>query len=142
MSKTNPNYYKGNGYDVLDVITHFSLNFQRGNVLKYVCRAGKKDKRSELEDLKKAATYLNREICRVEMIEFVTRIDTSSENTITANMPTELLAAIAVGTLEADELALYKRVIGCLYLLNNNDSEFIDVLDKRIKEVYGCVNKK
>ena len=68
MYKTNPNYYKGNGYDVLDVITHFSLNFQRGNVLKYVCRAGKKDKRSELEDLKKAATYLNREICRLEAI--------------------------------------------------------------------------
>jgi hypothetical protein len=32
------------------------------NVVKYVARAGKKDPAKELEDLKKAAFYLNRRI--------------------------------------------------------------------------------
>lgn len=42
------------------------LNFCRGNVVKYVCRAGKKDAARELEDLRKAAWYLEREIARLE----------------------------------------------------------------------------
>lgn len=42
------------------------LNFARGNVIKYVSRAGKKAKNKELEDLKKGRWYLNREIERLE----------------------------------------------------------------------------
>ena len=38
----------------------YNLNFNRGNVLKYIARAGKKE--NELEDLKKAMEYLKREI--------------------------------------------------------------------------------
>ena len=41
------------------------LNFARGNVIKYVSRAGKKDRNKEIEDLKKASWYLNREIERL-----------------------------------------------------------------------------
>jgi hypothetical protein len=41
------------------------LNFNRGNVVKYVARAGPKDPDSELEDLLKARWYLDREIVRV-----------------------------------------------------------------------------
>jgi hypothetical protein len=40
------------------------MNFNLGNAVKYVWRAGKKGDR--LEDLKKAAWYLNREIQRLE----------------------------------------------------------------------------
>ena len=45
------------------------LNFARGNVIKYVSRAGKKDSNKELEDLKKASWYLNREIERLNKEE-------------------------------------------------------------------------
>jgi hypothetical protein len=50
------------GVECIEVTQHFS--FLRGNVIKYVWRAGSKGK--ELEDLKKAAWYLNREIKRLE----------------------------------------------------------------------------
>ena len=40
------------------------MNFNLGNAVKYVWRAGKKG--DKLEDLKKAAWYLNREIERLE----------------------------------------------------------------------------
>ena len=36
------------------------MNFNRGNIVKYLARAGKKD--NELDDLRKALNYLTREI--------------------------------------------------------------------------------
>jgi hypothetical protein len=60
MRATYLHYENGKGYDVIDFIKDYNLNFNRGNIIKYVCRAGKKD--NELKDLEKAADYLKREI--------------------------------------------------------------------------------
>lgn len=57
-----PHYDFPGGVRVIDITQH--LNFCRGNVVKYVCRAGRKQ--SELEDLRKAAWYLSQEIARLE----------------------------------------------------------------------------
>ena len=53
-------YDSGQEYDLIDVGVHYNLNFFRFNVLKYICRAGKKQ--NELQDLEKAVDYLQREI--------------------------------------------------------------------------------
>ena len=53
-------YNSGKDYDLIDVGVHYNLNFFRFNVLKYICRAGKKQ--NELQDLEKAVDYLQREI--------------------------------------------------------------------------------
>jgi len=59
-------YYKNEqDYDVIDICTDYNLNFNRGNILKYVVRAGKKD--DELQDLRKALDYLQREIEHIEL---------------------------------------------------------------------------
>lgn len=58
MSKS---YYIRNGIEVFDVIEAFDLNFNLGNVVKYVCRAGKKDE-CIISDLLKARDYIDREI--------------------------------------------------------------------------------
>ncbi|MFD0374694.1 DUF3310 domain-containing protein [Streptomyces sp. NPDC127112] len=61
----SPSHYKdgwSNGAEVIDITEH--LNFNRGNAVKYIARAGKKA--NELEDLRKAAWYVAREIKRVE----------------------------------------------------------------------------
>ena len=55
-----PQNYQTSGIDVIDICKLYDLNFNRGNILKYVCRAGKKD--DEVKDLKKALDYLNREL--------------------------------------------------------------------------------
>ena len=56
-----PEHYKtSNDFDVIDVAKSYGLNFNRGNVVKYVCRAGKKA--DELKDLLKAKDYIQREI--------------------------------------------------------------------------------
>lgn len=54
-------HYEATGdYDLIDVIQDYKLNFNRGNVCKYIMRAGKKD--DELQDLIKAKDYIEREI--------------------------------------------------------------------------------
>lgn len=61
-----PHYADGwsNGAEVIDLTEH--LSFCAGNVVKYVCRAGRKDPDKYVEDLKKARWYIDREIKRVE----------------------------------------------------------------------------
>ena len=60
----NPSYYRQR-VEVIDFVESYSLNFHRGNAVKYIARAGKKDPEKEVEDLRKAVWYLNREIKRL-----------------------------------------------------------------------------
>lgn len=53
----NPQHYKGNGMESIDVIEAFGLNFLEGNALKYLLRWKKKN---GIEDLRKAAWCINR----------------------------------------------------------------------------------
>ena len=61
-----PSHYTDGKIEVIDFIEDKGLNFHRGNAVKYIARAGKKDKNKEIEDLKKAVWYINREIKRLE----------------------------------------------------------------------------
>lgn len=64
----HPKHYQSkHGVEAIDVIEEFNLNFHLGNVVKYILRAGHKN--DELEDLKKARWYLDREIWLKEMEE-------------------------------------------------------------------------
>jgi len=62
----HPNHYGGenNPYEVIKVCEAWELDKDAYlfNVVKYVARAGKKCPTKELEDLKKAAFYLDRKI--------------------------------------------------------------------------------
>lgn len=58
-------HYMGeSNYDVIDFCKDYNLSFNRGNIVKYVVRAGKKD--DELQDMRKALDYLLREITYLE----------------------------------------------------------------------------
>lgn len=60
----NPDHYKQPGAPEVITITRH-LNFNRGNAVKYLCRAGKKDPSKELQDLRKARWYIDDEIQRL-----------------------------------------------------------------------------
>jgi hypothetical protein len=61
-----PEYYGGKDdtYEVFQVLDAWGLDrdFYLGNVIKYVARAGKKNKSTEKEDLQKALVYLQKRI--------------------------------------------------------------------------------
>ena len=62
----HPSHYNDGKIEVIDFIEDKHLNFHRGNAVKYIARAGKKDKSKEVEDLKKAQWYIEREIKKLE----------------------------------------------------------------------------
>lgn len=68
----HPQHYTLGKIEVIDFIEDKGLNFNLGNVVKYVARAGHKKSSGKsldakaLEDLKKAQWYLNREIATRE----------------------------------------------------------------------------
>lgn len=56
----HPPHYRTGGVETIDFIEAKDLNYRLGNVVKYVSRAGRKG--DPLQDLEKAAWYLQREI--------------------------------------------------------------------------------
>lgn len=64
----HPKHYTTGKIEVIDFIEDKELNFNLGNVVKYVARAGRKKTSGKsletkaLEDLKKAQWYIQREI--------------------------------------------------------------------------------
>ena len=61
----HPKHYNMGRYEAIDVIEDWNLNFNLGNVIKYISRAGHKD--NIIQDLKKALWYLIREINKLEV---------------------------------------------------------------------------
>ena len=57
-----PDYYNMGDIEVIDFIDSWGLNFNLGNVIKYVTRCDYKD--NKIKDLRKAIYYIEREIKR------------------------------------------------------------------------------
>lgn len=64
----HPEHYTSDpsGIECIEITRH--RNFNIGNAIKYLWRAGLKDDTKQIEDLKKAAWYINDEINRLEQI--------------------------------------------------------------------------
>ena len=59
---SRPAHYTDGKIEVIDFIEDKKLGFHLGNAVKYIARAGKKDPAKEVEDLQKAAWYVNRRL--------------------------------------------------------------------------------
>lgn len=64
--KVRPNHYNNLKIKPIDVIEEWELGFSLGNCVKYISRCGRKEGETELDDLKKALWYLQREVDRRE----------------------------------------------------------------------------
>lgn len=58
----HPSHYTDGRIEVWDFIADKRLGYFRGNAVKYLCRAGKKDPEKEREDLQKALQYIQKEL--------------------------------------------------------------------------------
>lgn len=62
----SPPHYTSGGIETIDFIEAKNLNYNKGNAVKYISRAGLKNKETEIVDLEKAIWYLNREIKKLQ----------------------------------------------------------------------------
>lgn len=61
-----PTHYTDGKIEVIDFIEDKGFPYHLGNAVKYISRAGKKDKTKTVEDLQKAIWYINRYIKLIE----------------------------------------------------------------------------
>lgn len=127
----NPSHYCGTKYQVINFIEDWGLGYCLGNVVKYICRAGKKyvgDKQKELQDLKKAKWYLER---RLE--EHKNGVELDSD---------DLKMNISIDDFAEDQKLNYirkkiiKNVIDCIY--EEIDTKFytaLELLDTEINRM-------
>ena len=64
-----PAHYTDTKIETIDFIEDKSFDFHLGNCVKYISRAGKKDPKTEIQDLEKAAWYLNRKITNLKKLK-------------------------------------------------------------------------
>ena len=62
LNVDHPSHYNTGKIEVIDFIEDQNLDFSLGSAVKYICRAGHKG--NDVEDLKKAQWYIEREITR------------------------------------------------------------------------------
>ena len=62
---SHPTHYTQGKIELYKFINDKNLNFNRGNAIKYIIRAGLKDPQKEIEDLQKAKQYIDFEIERI-----------------------------------------------------------------------------
>lgn len=65
----HPKHYNDGKIEVIDFIEDKKLGFCLGNAIKYICRAGKKDKNKEVEDIQKSIWYLHRYLENIDYSE-------------------------------------------------------------------------
>lgn len=61
----HPEHYTAGKIEVIDYILDQKLSYCLGNAVKYISRAGKKNKKKTIEDLQKAEWYIRKEIQRL-----------------------------------------------------------------------------
>ncbi len=68
MKLPQVDYYTKGGIEVKDylIAKGYAKGMNRGSAIKYITRAGEKNKSTELEDLQKAIDFINFEIERVK----------------------------------------------------------------------------
>ena len=62
----HPKHYTDGKIEVIEYIEDKKLGFCLGNAIKYISRAGKKQKHKGIQDLRKAVWYLERRIYELE----------------------------------------------------------------------------
>ena len=62
----HPKHYTDGRIEVIEYIEDKNLGFCLGNAIKYISRAGKKEKNKEIQDLRKAMWYIERRIYELE----------------------------------------------------------------------------
>ena len=62
MEHFSPRHYTRGNIEVWDFIRDQELNYQLGNAVKYICRAGFKSTETKTQDLKKALHYIENEL--------------------------------------------------------------------------------
>lgn len=125
------NEYYGTDIQPIDFIDENKCLFNEGNVLKYLYRAGIKDKNTFLEDLEKARWYLERDVKHKKLLRY-------SIHSLNARAYIKELCASYLKEAEKNNVPYYEAIHGIIYVtfISNIDlSVILGTLELLILEV-------
>ena len=127
MNQT-PKHYGGenNPFEPIKIIEHYGLNFQIGNVIKYLLRAGRKEDNAYEQDIRKAIHYLEIELAYAQN-RGIPRVDSP----VIEEKPAAPFFAVCLASFEGDEMPT--RVL----LFVNNEGVARETFDAEEKKVQG-----
>lgn len=98
---STPKHYGGenNPFEPIKIIEHYGLNFQIGNVIKYLLRAGRKEDNAYEQDIRKAIHYLEIELAYAQN-RGIPRLDKS----VVEPKPNAPVFALHLASFEGDEM--------------------------------------
>ena len=99
----HPAHYTDGKFETIDAIESWRLGYHLGNAVKYISRAGKKSKDTELEDLRKARWYIKRylDYHRVKVDSFIA-VDYAADKGLDQDLA-EAVLRLAVSAVRQDE---------------------------------------
>jgi hypothetical protein len=102
------NEYYGTDVQPIDFIDENKCLFNEGNVLKYLYRAGIKDKDTFLEDIEKACWYLERDFEHRKIIRYTT-------HSLNARVYMKELCASYLKEAKKNNVPYYEAIHGIIY---------------------------
>lgn len=78
----HPSHYGGasNVYEHIKVVDAWGLDYRLGNATKYIIRAGRKNPKKTIEDLKKAIFYIQSKVDKLEQQQLKQKPNGRSKN--------------------------------------------------------------
>ncbi|MDU5027082.1 MAG: DUF3310 domain-containing protein [Negativicoccus succinicivorans] len=117
----HPAHYTDGKFETIEAIESWRLGYHLGNAVKYISRAGKKSKDTELEDLRKARWYIKRYLDHhQEKVESIGAMEYATDKGLDQDLSGAVLC-LSVATLLSEEpqdlsvrqaLAALERAIG------------------------------
>lgn len=99
----HPSHYTDGKFETIDAIESWRLGYHLGNAVKYISRAGKKSKDTELEDLRKARWYIKRYLdYHREKVESIVAIDYAADKGLDQDLAGAVLC-LSVSAILSDE---------------------------------------
>lgn len=135
VNVNHPSHYggKNNPFETIKVIKAFSLNFNLGNALKYISRAGKKNNSTTIEDLMKALWYVENELADAQR-ELTIKTPPMSVSSIESNwnLHPDLISPLRkILYLEHNyQRVLDETKVDLLFRLKDELSKAIDIISK------------
>lgn len=125
----HPSHYTDGKIEVINFINDKNYGFEIGNTIKYLSRAGKKDKTKTVEDLKKARWYLNHHIEITENTSIFAKIKRQGDTS-----KFDVLEFIE-DKLSTEELLGFYRGIIFVCIDEDNFEKALKYLDKYINKI-------
>lgn len=92
----HPAHYTDGKFETIEAIESWRLGYHLGNAVKYISRAGKKSKDTELEDLRKARWYIKRRIDHLNPeVEVIGPVDYAADKGLDQDLSSAVLYLVA-----------------------------------------------